>query len=107
MKSGAHWLEEIDSVAFTPAGHEGRCVVHRRAFRVLLRRRDPTDRDCLAFLRANAAAFARAAAAKIASRGLARHAALHLNSRDIRRALASEPLVEPAGRASGHEPEQG
>jgi hypothetical protein len=105
--TGAHWLEEIDSLAFTPAGHEARCVVHRRAFRVLLHDPDPTGDECLAYFAASKAAFARAAAAKIAARGVAPGAAFHLNSRDVRRALAAEPLVEPSRRATGDEPEQG
>lgn len=107
MSGDAHWLDGIDSLAFTPEGHSARCVVHRRAFRVLLGRADPDETACLGFHAANRAAFARAAAEKIASRGLARDAALHLNSRDVRRALAAEPLVEPARGAAGDQPEQG
>ncbi len=101
------WLEEIDSLAFTPREHGGRCVVHRRAFRVLLGDPEPGSRDCLAYFAANETAFARAAAEKIAARGLPPGAAFHLNSRDVRRALAAEPLVEPSGRAARDEPEQG
>src|SRR6476469_144498 len=36
MREAALWRREIDSLSFMPAGHQGECVVHRRAFRVLL-----------------------------------------------------------------------
>jgi len=31
------WRDDIDALAFQPADHRGICMVHRRAFRTLLR----------------------------------------------------------------------
>ncbi|RUQ69389.1 DUF1488 family protein [Azospirillum doebereinerae] len=82
------WRPAIDSLAFHPAGHEGFCAVHRLAFRTLLGR-DGTPDDCLAYFAEHRSAFDRAAAAKIARRGLGVAVNLHLTSRDIARALGS------------------
>ena len=87
------WRDDIDSVAFQPDGHSGVCVVHRRAFRTLLGRA-PSEQECLAFFALHAAAFAAAAAAKIARRNLAPEANFHLTSRDHLRALGSCALGE-------------
>lgn len=85
-ESTLSWHAAIDAVTFRPAGHGGVCAVHRLAFRALLGR-DGTPADCLAHVAVHRAAFERAAAAKIARRGLDASANLHLTSRDIARAM--------------------
>lgn len=78
------WRDDIDSLAFRPTGHGGICVVHRLAFRTLLGTAAATP-ACLAYFDACSDLFQRAAADKIARRGLAADGVFHLNSRDIRR----------------------
>jgi hypothetical protein len=82
----ASWRIDIDSLSFRPEGHEGACVVHRRALRTLMRR-DPNAEEALAFFEARSPAFLAAAVAKIERAGLAPAANFHLTSRDLRRAL--------------------
>jgi hypothetical protein len=85
----ALWRPDIDALAFHPAGHGGICAVHRLAFRALLGR-EGTPADCLAYFAGHRPAFERAAAEKIARRGLGAAASLHLTSRDVARALGSQ-----------------
>lgn len=80
------WRDDIDSLAFRPQGHRGLCVMHRRAFRVLLGR-DATPQQCLDYFHAHGAVFERAAHAKIARASLAVDAYFHINSRNVRAAL--------------------
>jgi len=82
----ALWRPAIDALVFRPVGHAGNCAVHRLAFRALLGRTGAPG-DCLAYFAAHRPAFERAAAAKIARRGLDVAANLHLTSRDVERAL--------------------
>lgn len=84
---GALWRTAIDALAFRPPGHDGFCAVHRLAFRALLGRTG-MPADCLAYFTAHRPAFERAAAEKIARRGLDSLANLHLTSRDVVRAIA-------------------
>ena len=86
------WRPDIDALVFTPPGHQGRCAVHRLAFRTLLGRL-PEPADCLAYFAASRPAFEQAAAAKIAERGLSPDANLHLTSRAIQR--AAEGISRP------------
>lgn len=79
------WRDPIESLAFRPEGHLGFCVVHRRAFETLLGRR-ASPGDCAAYFSVNQAAFARAAAAKIARASLRSSDNFHLTSRDLARA---------------------
>jgi hypothetical protein len=80
----AIWRPEIDAASFQPAGHRGRCLVHRLAFRALLD--GPADAGrCLAYLAEQSGRFEAAAAAKIARTGIGPEANFHLDSRDIRR----------------------
>jgi hypothetical protein len=81
-----HWRDDVDALAFRPAGHEGQCFVHRLAFRRLLACAPAPD-ECIAFFDAQADTFQAAAAAKIAGRRLPPDANLHLTSRDLARAL--------------------
>ena len=85
----AEWRADVDALAFRPAGHAGFCMVHRLAFRVLVGA-SAAPEDCLALFAGERAAFETAARAKIARRTLAPEANFHLDSRDIRAALAGE-----------------
>lgn len=84
---GLCWRADIDALVFPPTGQGGWCAVHRLAFRALLNEREPAPEDCLAYVAAHRAAFEAAAADKIARRGYAAGASLHLTSRDIARLL--------------------
>ena len=46
------WRDDIDALAFQPAEHDGLCMVHRRAFRTLLRT-TPSPRQCVEFFNAH------------------------------------------------------
>ena len=82
------WREDIDSLAFQPAGHTGSCMVHRRAFETLLGRR-ASPAECAAYFQVNQSKFERAAAAKIARASLGGSANFHLTSRDVARVTDS------------------
>ncbi len=84
------WREDIDSLAFQPAGHDGLCVLHRRAFRSLLEC-EPTSAACCAYFENMQSIFQHAARAKILRANIASVANFHLNSRDIQRALDQTP----------------
>lgn len=81
------WRSDVDALSFHPEAHEGVCMVHRHAFRTLLKRM-PSPEECAAFFRGQESAFHLAARAKIAHARLAPDANLHLTSRDIQRAMA-------------------
>jgi hypothetical protein len=85
-KNPTTWRHDIDALAFGPDGHHGLCMVHRRAFRTLLRFY-PEPRDCEEFFRANEDAFRAAASAKILRRDVARGVNFHLTSRDVTREM--------------------
>jgi hypothetical protein len=80
----ANWRDDIDSLTFRPSRHEGRCVVHRLAFRTLLGI-DATPRACIDYFHARRTAFETAATDKITRRSLSPDANFHLNSRDVGR----------------------
>lgn len=79
------WREDIDSLAFHPEGHQGLCVIHRRAFRTLLGFL-PEPHDCCKHFESQQPIFQRAAIEKIARAGLLSDENFHLNSRDIKNA---------------------
>lgn len=81
------WRTDVDALSFRPEGHSGVCMVHRHAFRTLLKRM-PTPEECATFFHAEEVAFHFAARAKIARLGLGGDANLHLTSRDLARAIA-------------------
>lgn len=81
----AAWREAIDALAFRPAGHDGWCVVHRRALGTVIGRGAGRE-ACLAWFAEHADLFERAARAKIDRAGLPRGANFHLTSRDLKRA---------------------
>jgi hypothetical protein len=80
------WRSDIDALAFQPGQHTGLCMVHRRAFRTLLRAA-PSARDCVEFFNAHQEAFQAAASAKLQRVNVSEAANFHLTSRDITRQL--------------------
>jgi hypothetical protein len=80
------WRDDIDALAFQPGEHIGLCMVHRRAFRTLLRA-TPTLRQCVEFFDAHQEAFQAAARAKLLRTRLPSTANFHLTSRDVTRQL--------------------
>lgn len=76
------WRDDLDALEFRPAGHQGRCVVHRLAFRKALGPA-PTRQDCLALFRSERLRFEAAARARIDRAHLAKDAHFHLDSRDL------------------------
>jgi len=88
MTGGADvtWRHDIDALAFRPDGHHGACVVHRLAFRALMRI-VPTPDACIAYFAAHERAFRASAQAKIGRKRLQPGANFHLTSRDLARTL--------------------
>jgi len=82
----ATWRNDIDALAFQPADHQGLCMVHRHAFRTLLRA-VPSPQQCLDFYCSHQDAFEAAARAKVLREELAGIANFHLTSRDVTRQL--------------------
>jgi hypothetical protein len=80
------WRNDIDALAFQPGEHTGLCMVHRRAFRTLLRA-TPSPRECIEFFDAHQEAFQAAARAKLLRLNLAATSNFHLTSRDVIRQL--------------------
>jgi hypothetical protein len=76
------WRDDIDALAFRPAGHAGWCMVHHLALRTVMGRLAEPG-DCLAYFTAHEARFAAAARAKILRAALSDDANFHLTSRDI------------------------
>ena len=80
------WRHDIDALAFEPDDHHGLCMVHRRAFRTLLRL-NPEPGDCEVFFHTHERAFRTAASAKIRRDDVARGMNFHLTSRDVAREM--------------------
>ena len=80
------WRDDIDALEFQPSDRAGRCMVHRRAFRTLLRA-PPSPQQCVDFFHTNQAAFQAAARAKTLRTGIADDQNFHLTSRDVSRQL--------------------
>ena len=80
------WRDDIDALAFQPADHSGICMVHRRAFRTLLRAA-PSPQQCVDFFMTHQKAFQAAARAKVLRASVADTANFHLTSRDVTRQL--------------------
>lgn len=89
MQDAAEWSEELDALRFAVPGHGAFCAVHRLAFKAVLGA-SPEREAALAFFQDHGAAFTAAALAKIKRSALPAGRNLHLNSRDIRRAIAGE-----------------
>jgi hypothetical protein len=86
LTTKAVWRPDIDALSFPVDAHAASCVVHRRAFRTLLRF-EPSPDDCLQYFGEHEAAFRSAAIAKIAQKNLSAGTNLHVTSRDIARKL--------------------
>ena len=97
MQDAAEWSEELDALRFAVPGHGAFCAVHRLAFKAVLGP-SPSGQSALTFFHEHEVAFVAAALAKIKRANLPAGRSLHLNSRDIRRAIAGEG-EEPAARA--------
>jgi hypothetical protein len=80
------WRDDLDALAFQPADHAGLCMVHRRAFRTLLRT-VPSPQECVDFYHTHSEAFQAAAGAKVVSASVTNTANFHLTSRDATRQL--------------------
>ena len=80
------WRDEIDALAFGLADHQGVCMMHRRAFRTLLRT-TPSPQQCVDFFNTHQDAFQAAARAKVLRASIADTANFHLTSRDVTRQL--------------------
>ena len=80
------WRDDIDALTFQPDEHVGLCMVHRRAFRTLLRAM-PSPRQCVEFFNVHQEAFQAAARAKLLRTKPAPTANFHLTSRDVTRQL--------------------
>jgi hypothetical protein len=91
----AFWRSDIDALSFPLEAHSASCMVHRRAFRTLLRF-EPTPADCLQYFGEREQAFRMAADRKIAQNNIAVGKNLHLTSRDVARKLAG-PAFENHG----------
>jgi hypothetical protein len=115
--STAEWREDLDALQFFVPGHDAHCLVHRHAFRALVAHRvvgsvahdtveaspqsrpaTPDRTACLTLFAQTTVAFHAAARAKILRQAIPAGKNLHLNSRDIRRALEGE-AGGTAGRA--------
>ena len=85
-ENAATWRPDIEALVFEPDDHQGLCMVHRRAFRTLLRF-TPAPPDCETYFRTHEQAFRAAASAKIARYDVARGRNFHLTSRDVARQI--------------------
>lgn len=92
----ATWRDDIDALMFEADDQHGLCMVHRQAFRTLLRS-VPTPDDCLIYFKRHQSAFQAAAAAKVGRKKLAAGVNFHLTSRDIARELQKITVAGTAG----------
>src|SRR3954468_13244239 len=91
------WLDDTDALAFQPREHTGLCMVHRRAFRTLLRA-TPSPPECVEFFNAHQEAFQAAARAKLQRVNIFETANFHLTSRDIIRQMKNGGRAGPRPR---------
>ncbi|NTF31176.1 hypothetical protein [Rhizobium skierniewicense] len=96
-ENAEEWSDELDALRFSVPGHGALCAMHRLAFRALLKA-EPGREACLNVFHNNRQAFLSAATAKIARLALPFDRSLHINSRDVRRAMAGD-VVEGTARA--------
>ena len=97
MENASEWSDELDALRFSVPGHGAPCAMHRLAFKALLGKQ-PHKEACLQYFAENREAFLKAASAKITRLTLPTDRSLHINSRDDRRAMTSDP-VEGTARA--------
>lgn len=93
--NAANWSDELDCLRFPVPGHGALCAMHRLAFKALLRE-TPTEQTCRAYFLENRDAFLDAARTKIERMTIAPERSLHINSRDLRRAMAAVDAQGPA-----------
>ncbi|MBP2547585.1 hypothetical protein J2858_000478 [Neorhizobium galegae] len=89
----ATWRDDLDALQFGVPGEGSLCLVHRLAFRALLPSAPAeglSRQACLEFFFRESRHFEAAAKSKVTRLGLAPGHNLHLNSRDIRRAIAGD-----------------
>lgn len=85
------WVEEIDALEFRPTGHKTTCVIHRLAFRVILKISSPTASQCFIFATKYRNCLNEAALTKIKRATLETDKRFHITSRDIRNSLRFTP----------------
>lgn len=86
------WREDVEALAFQPNGHGGFCIVHRHAFRTLLRRL-PSDKECVEFFVGHQKIFQAAARAKVLRAKIADSDNFHITSRDVLRQMRKSGLA--------------
>src|SRR6266851_8265174 len=74
------WRDDIDALEFQPADHQGACMMHRRAFRMLLRA-TPSPQQCVDYYHSHQDAFQAAARAKVLRASVVSNANFHITSR--------------------------
>jgi len=94
-ENAVDWSDELGCLRFSVPGHGASCAMHRLAFKVLI---DDalTEETCLAYYGANREAFLAAASNKIQRLSIPFERSLHINSRDLRRAMTAEGAQGPA-----------
>ena len=85
------WVEKFDALEFRPKGHKGTCVIHRLAFRAILKISGPTASQCLLFAKKYKRYFEEAARTKINKAQFEADRRFHITSRDIRNSLRFNP----------------
>ena len=101
------WNDEIDALEFRLNGYEVTCVIHRLAFRALLKLARPEAQDCLVYATGLRRVFEAVAVSKATRTGLKPGARFHITSRDIRTLLnlsPAEPAEEIASQRTQKEP---
>lgn len=92
----AIWHSDIDVQVFEADDQHGLCMVHRQAFRTLLRS-VPAPDACLIYFKAHEGAFRAAAVAKFSRKKLAPGVNFHLTSRDVARELTKIAVAGAPG----------
>ncbi|SCX18773.1 hypothetical protein [Agrobacterium rosae] len=87
-ENAVEWSDELQALRFSVPGHGALCAMHRLAFKSLLSQ-EPGREACLRFFAENQQAFLSAATAKISRLALPSDRSLHINSRDLRRAMTN------------------
>ncbi|MGO3928176.1 hypothetical protein NP284_07670 [Rhodopseudomonas pseudopalustris] len=86
------WREDVEALAFRFGGRDGFCVVHRHAFRTLLRRL-PSEKDCSEFFIGHRETFEAAACAKVLRAKITDFDNFHITSRDVLRQMRKSGLA--------------
>ncbi|KQO79699.1 hypothetical protein [Rhizobium sp. Leaf262] len=94
-ENAVEWSDELQALRFPVPGHGALCAMHRLAFKALLAS-EPEKEACLRFFGDNQAAFLAAATTKINRLALPADRSLHINSRDLRRAMNGQGRDSPS-----------